>query len=546
MTFKKINVLQLLLGFFILFLILTSIDYIEVLKVLEQTDIKFILIAFLMYILNNLLMGRRLQIILRRLGSKPRYNHVFWAHMAGMILSDITPARSGYMYTIIPLQKKNIPIKNTTAAIIFCYIFDLIIKVSVSAVAVLYLFNTITLSHDIRNVLISGFGITLLLIFVLAFVLRGEFLYKIMHVLKITNDVYEHDVNIKQLYDKIPTIVLISIIGWGLWGLEWLFVARSIGLDLGLFLSLLLNPLITSLSIVPFSAAGLGIQEFGLSQTLTLLGFSIESGIAFALIVRFISISADTIGLKGILSTDTISGTELKKEYESLSGDIDEQAYNSNNLVQKYWHRRRINTIIQNLHITKEDIVLDIGCGSGVMARKCFEKGGTVIGMDLNYRSVEYAISKNIPKSSFIIADAQHLPFKQDVFDIIVCGEIIEHLQNPDKMVSDALKTLKPGGNVCISTPNSHSMWPIIEYLWDHFGEGRNYGQTHITIFNKNTLNKLFSGCEVYFASTIFVVTPYVALLRSEWLLNLFKRVDKVLEKLGIGSVIIICGRKQG
>ena len=302
---KKTNIIQILFGIIIIIFILSKMDYIRVLEVLKQADIKFILLAFLMYILNNIIMSWRLHIALRTFGSVIRLKYVFWAHMAGMIASDITPARSGYMYTIVPLKKKNIPIKTTTSSILYCYLFDLILKVVISAVAVAYLFNAISMADELKNLFVSAFLFLILLILIIIFSLRSQFVYKLMSLLNITNSKTEdiQNIHISDLNSKIPVFVSISLIGWGLWGLEWLFIGKSIGLDIGLMLSLLLNPLITSLSMFPFSAAGLGIQEFGLSQTLSMLGFSAESGIAFAFILRFISFFTDTIGLKDILGS---------------------------------------------------------------------------------------------------------------------------------------------------------------------------------------------------------------------------------------------------
>jgi 2-polyprenyl-3-methyl-5-hydroxy-6-metoxy-1,4-benzoquinol methylase len=50
--------------------------------------------------------------------------------------------------------------------------------------------------------------------------------------------------------------------------------------------------------------------------------------------------------------------------------------------------------------------------------------------------------------------DEEKFPFEDESFDIIYCGEIIEHLFNPDRLLEEIRRTLKPGGRCIITTPN--------------------------------------------------------------------------------------------
>jgi len=546
--FKKYNVLQIFIGFVIIGAILYTLDFDKTIDILKEINLGFLMMAVCAYFLNNIFMAYRLHSIIETFGKNLRFGHVFWAHMCGMIVSDITPARSGYMYSLVPLKKRGISPEAALSTISYCYVFDLILKVVFGVVAVFMLLSLIGIPSYILRVLSIGLlVVTLLIVVALAF-FNMRIPYKIRGILeqrRIGSFILKVQTESAKVRGFIPMILSISVLGWILRGFEWFMIARALGIDLSILKSLLLNPLLTVLSMVPFTSAGLGIQEFGISETLSLIGVQINAGVAFALTVRIMNTSVDCIGLKGFFITELMPEKELREKYEGIPGNIDELAYNSNILAQRYWQRKRIREIIKNAHITENNVILDVGCGSGVVSNICANLAKTVVGTDISVNAVSYAKSKKIKNASFLIADAQNLPFKSSTFDVAICGEIIEHLPEPEKMVNEVTRVLKKNGRICISTPNSTSFWPLIEFLWDHFGRGRSYGETHLQIYNSSKLKEVLRDYIIYHNSTLFVLSPFIALLNSEKLLNMLKRLEAKLERFGVGAVIVLCGRKK-
>lgn len=92
--------------------------------------------------------------------------------------------------------------------------------------------------------------------------------------------------------------------------------------------------------------------------------------------------------------------------------------------------------------------VLDIGCGTGFFTSK-FKNS---IGLDLSKENVIHA-KKLLPEKDFVLANACHLPFKNDIFSSIISFEIIEHLkeQEPLKLFSEILRCLKINGYYILS-----------------------------------------------------------------------------------------------
>jgi glycosyltransferase 2 family protein len=538
------TIMQVVLAAIILLLLLGSIDYLQASRILKQLDWPFLLLACICYLLNNILMSIRLKKIITYLGHKLRFRIVFLSHMSGMLLSDFTPGRSGYLYVALGLNKKGVPLPQGVAAITSTYIYDLLFKVALSLIAVYYFYSSITglpIAYIVYLILI------LLLVIIAAYLLimyPGQVLQDLCQQNKYLKYVIDLGVQSRSIQKISPYIIFISFLGWILRGLEWFFVAKSIsGVFITLLDALLLNPLLTMLSLIPITPAGLGIQEAGIVGLLGLMGVSLAAATAFAFLTRFIEILIDLIGLKSFFSLDTKKET-LLEHYNAIEGDIDEKAYNSDWCVQRFWQRHRTDTIKKMLVASDGEIILDIGCGSGVQLRALgVAKPNLLIGTDVNRNALVYAKNKNIPQSEFIIADAQNLPFKSETVNKIICAEIIEHLNEPEQMIAEAQRLLKNGGSIVITTPNEHSIWGLYEFFWDAFGRGRNYGETHLKFFSVSDLEVFFP---IYQRSheTLFFFSPLFALFNNKTMLHWGRVVDRTIERVNAGVVIVLCAKK--
>lgn len=102
--------------------------------------------------------------------------------------------------------------------------------------------------------------------------------------------------------------------------------------------------------------------------------------------------------------------------------------------------------------------ILDLGCGDGSLTYLIAKKGGIVTGVDNNELGIEFAKenlknTKNYEKLKydFVVASAYELPFPDKSFDIIACCEVIEHVQDPEKLIREAHRVLKPSGKFILS-----------------------------------------------------------------------------------------------
>lgn len=96
---------------------------------------------------------------------------------------------------------------------------------------------------------------------------------------------------------------------------------------------------------------------------------------------------------------------------------------------------------------------LDVGCGLGFFASKAGKLGADVYGIDIGERLINIS-RKRYPKGKFSVASAARLPFKDNSFDLILCTEVIEHVNNQNKALSEIFRVLKKGGYLVLTTPN--------------------------------------------------------------------------------------------
>jgi len=80
--------------------------------------------------------------------------------------------------------------------------------------------------------------------------------------------------------------------------------------------------------------------------------------------------------------------------------------------------------------------VLDVGCGNGVISRSLGELGFKVRGIDISQKTIEKANSLNtFPNVRFEVRSAEQLIADGSSYHAIICSEVLEHLQEPGKLL---------------------------------------------------------------------------------------------------------------
>lgn len=111
--------------------------------------------------------------------------------------------------------------------------------------------------------------------------------------------------------------------------------------------------------------------------------------------------------------------------------------------------------------IKKNDLVLDVGSGD-----KPFWRADVIVDKYLHDNQQRNSGSVILdPKKLFVKADVENLPFKDKVFDFVFCSHLLEHVDKPEKAISEILRVAKAG---YIEVPNSvlEIFKPFPPHLW--------------------------------------------------------------------------------
>jgi SAM-dependent methyltransferase len=99
--------------------------------------------------------------------------------------------------------------------------------------------------------------------------------------------------------------------------------------------------------------------------------------------------------------------------------------------------------------------VLDAGCGTAYGTEILAGAGASeVVGVDIDPGVVQVGRERLRADVSFEVADARDLPFADDAFDVVVCFEVIEHVEDPEAILDELRRVLRPEGLAAVSSPN--------------------------------------------------------------------------------------------
>jgi ubiquinone/menaquinone biosynthesis C-methylase UbiE len=99
--------------------------------------------------------------------------------------------------------------------------------------------------------------------------------------------------------------------------------------------------------------------------------------------------------------------------------------------------------------------VLEIGCGAGRMVKnlKFHCPDIEIHGCDISYKAIHRASSDEQQKANFAVADVQTLPYADESFDIVVGFDIMEHVPDVQRTITETYRVLKKGGRFHIHAP---------------------------------------------------------------------------------------------
>lgn len=163
------------------------------------------------------------------------------------------------------------------------------------------------------------------------------------------------------------------------------------------------------------------------------------------------------------------------------------------------YSRKEIIRLIEDIPSSKELHVLEIGCGAGATLAK-------IKYLWPNTKTYGIEIVADVAKcasiySEIIVGDVETLdfPYNENYFDVIICGDVLEHLRDPEATLKKLHKYLKKDGNLLASIPNvmhSSVLYPLLNGSWDYQNAGI-LDRTHLKFFTKKSICELFNNVQL-------------------------------------------------
>jgi len=158
-------------------------------------------------------------------------------------------------------------------------------------------------------------------------------------------------------------------------------------------------------------------------------------------------------------------------------------------LIKKYdihwWSFRYYSLLIKSY--LKNGVVLDLGCAHGYLLGFLENDKYTKKGIDISDYALKIAKSNN-PEGTFVQGNVEDLSsFKKESVDLVISKYVLEHLNNPDKAISEVNSVLKEKGYFIFSVPNTSSVFRL--------RKGENWigdrDKTHLSVFTPEKWEEL-------------------------------------------------------
>jgi len=112
--------------------------------------------------------------------------------------------------------------------------------------------------------------------------------------------------------------------------------------------------------------------------------------------------------------------------------------------------------------------ILDIGCGIGDLIATLSKQGIVVDGTDVSLSALR--VARNATRqSNFVLSDARWLPFRDGYYGVVVCSEVLEHIEEHANAAREINRVVAPGGVVLFTVPHGEKHWTWEDQVDGHF-----------------------------------------------------------------------------
>ncbi|NLE49903.1 MAG: class I SAM-dependent methyltransferase [Chloroflexi bacterium] len=201
--------------------------------------------------------------------------------------------------------------------------------------------------------------------------------------------------------------------------------------------------------------------------------------------------------------------------------------------------------------------VLEAGCGLGTYSSQIRRRYSLCVeAFDIEHERIKFA-RQDTPHA--VVAAAEAIPYRSNVFDLVISNEVIEHVGDDRAAVEEMVRVLRPGGRIVLFCPNR--WYPVEQHGWYRRGEYRfgnipliNYLPDrwrdrlapHVRTYTARKLRRLFDGLPVKIVHHSRIFGGYDNIIyrhphAGRWLRDLLYLAERTpLRILGLSHLLVV------
>ena len=205
---------------------------------------------------------------------------------------------------------------------------------------------------------------------------------------------------------------------------------------------------------------------------------------------------------------------------------MDYKDYKSGVAQEHFWFKAKSNLIgvlLGKVKNQKDVKILDIGVGTGedLVVIKRF---GDVYAIDVDENALNLVSTKHVAEKKY--GDICNIPYSDNEFDVVVCFDVLEHIEKDQKAVDEIYRVLKPGGYFVFTVPAFNSLYSCHDKVLQHFRR-----------YNKKTIAQILKKFEkkelAYWFFFLFIPAAFQRICSSKSSCkNLHKTPPNILNKI--------------
>lgn len=508
MNYKKILPL---IGIIILIAILTTLDFGKIFDIFSKLNPLYLFLSFFILLPLLLLANIEWQLLLRRQKIRVSFWYSIKNFFIGYFYGFITPGGFGaYTRSIYLSKESGSPLPKCFSNIIIFNTIEFVAMLFVGAIGAIYL------SHLFPYLFYTIILVMLIVIALFLFFFKKErskvLFIKIIQTRIFANIKDKVEGSIDSFYEDLPRFrdvlfpFAISITGWFLKYLIFFFVAKMFLINVAFIDFIFIMAVVDVIASIPISIYGLGTREASLIAMFAVFNVTKEPIVSLSLFwFVVIWVTPSVIGA-------FITFFESKKFNDIVLDNTTILRFEE--YIKKFPELYNYLAEIVKKNISKSNkkpIIVDLGCGPGLLSQKMFEKipSAKIIDVDPSSEMLKFA-NKNNKNKNFEtrLGSSESIPVTNITADIIVSRFSLTYWKKPKDSFAEIYRVLKPKGKVVIEFLNKDfPTWKLffikmrMHLRFAGYNEIRYHSDAYKTAYSIDLVRKLFrdSGFKIIY-----------------------------------------------